>query len=291
VKGSLLLGLLAALAFAAFLGNTGPSEAASADPVLVGAGDIAHCAERGDERTARLLGNIPGTVFTTGDNAYDSGTAGQFRNCYDPTWGRYKARTRPVPGNHDYETRGAAPYFRYFGAKAGPAGRGYYSYDLGAWHVVTLNSERGFGPGSAQQEWLGADLAANSGGACTLAYWHHPVFSSGEHGSDPRMAATWKKLDEAGVDVVLTGHEHSYERFAPQTHEGVADPNGIRQFVVGTGGRDLRPFRAIVANSEARNSRSHGVLKLTLHAASYEWEFVPVGNSTFRDSGSEACTG
>jgi hypothetical protein len=196
-----------------------------------------------------------------------------------------------VPGNHDYETRGAAPYFRYFGAKAGPAGRGYYSYDLGAWHVVTLNSERGFGPGSAQQEWLRADLAANGGGACALAYWHHPVFSSGEHGSDPRMAATWKKLDEAGVDVVLTGHEHSYERFAPQTHEGVADPNGIRQFVVGTGGRELRPFRATVANSVVRNSRSHGVLKLTLHAVSYDWEFVPVGNSTFRDSGSGACTG
>jgi len=282
---------LAALIYAAFLGNAGPGEAASADPVLVGAGDIAHCAERGDERTANLLRNIPGTVFTTGDNAYDSGTAAQFRDCYDPTWGRYKARTRPVPGNHDYETRRAAPYYRYFGARAGPAGRGYYGYDLGAWHVVALNSERGFGPGSAQQEWLSAELAAHGGGVCTLAYWHHPVFSSGEHGSNPRMAATWKKLDEAGVDVVLTGHEHSYERFAPQTYEGVADPDGVRQFVVGTGGRELRPFRTVAANSEVRNSRSHGVLKLTLRAASYEWDFVPVGNSTFRDSGNGACTG
>jgi hypothetical protein len=124
--------------------------------------------------------------------------------------------------------RGAAPYFRYFGAKAGPAGRGYYSYDLGDRHVVALNSEREFGPGSAQREWLRVDLAARGGGACALAYWHHPVFSSGEHGSNPKMAATWKQLDEAGVDVVLTGHEHSYERFAPQNHEGAADPNGIR---------------------------------------------------------------
>jgi hypothetical protein len=144
--------------------------------------------------------------------------------------------------------------------------------------VVTLHSERGFGPGSVQQEWLSADLAAHGGGACTLAYWHHPVFSSGEHGNDPRMATTWKKLDEAGVDIVLTGHDHDYERFAPQTYEGVADPNGIRQFVVGTGGRDLRPFRAVQPNNEVRNSRSHGVLKPTLHAASYEWEFVPVGD-------------
>jgi len=294
VKGgsakSLPPALLAALICAAAFAYLGVGEASSAptDPVLVGAGDIAHCEERGDERTANLLRNIPGTVFTTGNNAYESGTARQFRECYEPTWGRYKARTRPVPGNHDYRTRGAAPYYRYFGANAGPAGLGYYSYDLGAWHVIALNSERPPVPGSAQQEWLSADLAADDG-ACTLAYWHRPVFSSGEHGSDPTMADTWKQLDEAGVDVVLTGHEHSYERFAPQSHEGVADPNGIRQFVVGTGGRDLRPFRTVHANSEVRNSSSHGVLKLTLHAASYDWEFVPVRGSTFRDSGSEAC--
>ena len=289
------------LAYASFDGASGALGPASAavtpaagdaagDPVLVGAGDIASCYERGDGRTARLLDGIPGTVFTTGDNAYDSGTAAQFRDCYGPTWGRHKGRTRPTPGNHDFRTRSAGPYFRYFGERAGPAGRGYYSYDLGAWHVVALDSNKAADPGSAQYEWLRADLAANQAG-CTAAYWHAPVFSSGEHGNNPKMTEIWKLLDEAGGDVVLAGHDHDYERFAPQDSAGNADPNGIRQFVVGTGGRFLRPFTTVQKNSEVRNSKDHGVLKLTLHEAGYDWEFVPVAGATFRDSGSAQCAG
>lgn len=261
---------------------------AAGDPVLVGAGDIAGCSATGDEKTARLLDGIPGTVFTTGDNAYDKGTARQFRKCYDPSWGRHEARTRPVPGNHDYETSDAAPYYDYFGKNAGRPGRGYYSYDRGAWHVLALNSNVATGVGSRQYEWARADLARNPN-ACAVAYWHHPVFSSGEHGGSPKMTSMWRLLDGAGVDVVVAGHDHDYERFAPQTSAGRANPNGIRQFVVGTGGRYLRPFSSVEPNSEVRNSSTFGVLKLTLHASSYDWEFVPEPGKTFRDSGSAPC--
>jgi 3',5'-cyclic AMP phosphodiesterase CpdA len=245
------------------------AEVASSDPVLVGAGDIASCDERGDEKTARLLDGIAGTVFTVGDNAYESGRAREYRRCYDPTWGRHKARTRPAPGNHDYRSSGGAPYYDYFGQKAGPAGRGYYSYDLGAWHVISLNSNIAAEAGSRQYEWLRKDLAANPS-ECAVAYWHHPVFNSGDTGNDPKMAEIWKLLDESGVDVVLAGHAHSYERFAPQDYLGNADPNGIREFVVGTGGRNLRPFSTVQANSEVCDSGTFGVLKLTLHATSYD---------------------
>lgn len=268
--------------------DTASTEVASDDPVLVGAGDIASCDERGDEKTARLLDGISGTVFTVGDNAYESGRAREYRRCYKPSWGRHKARTRPAPGNHDYRSSSAAPYYDYFGQKAGPAGRGYYSYDLGAWHVISLNSNVAAEEGSPQYEWLREDLAANQSG-CTVAYWHHAVFSSGEHGNDPTMAQTWKLLDESGVDVALVGHDHDYERFAPQNYDGTADPNGIRQFVVGTGGRHLRPFSNVRANSEVRNSNTRGVLKLTLHPTSYDWKFVPESGKTFSDSGSAAC--
>ena len=265
-----------------------PAEVVSGDQVLVGAGDIADCSERGDERTASLLNRIPGTVFTVGDNAYNSGTKAQFRDCYKPSWGRHKARTRPAPGNHDYRSPGAAPYYDYFGQKAGPTGRGYYSYDHGAWHVISLNSNIAAETDSSQYEWLRNDLAENSS-ECIAAYWHHAVFSSGEHGNDQKMAQVWKLLDESGVDVALVGHDHDYERFAPQDYAGKVDPNGIRQFVVGTGGRSLRPFSNVQANSEVRNSNTYGILKLTLHAASYDWEFVPEQGATFRDSGSAAC--
>ena len=271
--------------------NPALAEVASGDPVLVGAGDIASCDERGDEKTARLLDGIAGTVFTVGDNAYESGRAREYRRCYDPTWGRHKARTRPAPGNHDYRSSGGAPYYDYFGEKAGPAGRGYYSYDRGAWHVISLNSNVAAEEGSPQYEWLREDLAANPS-ECTVAYWHHAVFSSGEHGNDPTMAQIWKLLDESGVDVALVGHDHDYERFAPQNYDGTADPNGIRQFVVGTGGRHLRPFVNVQDNSEVRDSNTHGVLKLTLHATSYDWKFVPESGKTFSDSGTAApCVG
>jgi hypothetical protein len=259
------------------------------DAVLVGAGDIANCDPAGAEATARLLDHIDGTVVTLGDHAYPNGTAADFERCYEPTWGRHNVRTRPSPGNHDYLTDNARPYFATFGVNAGPAGRGYYSYNLGAWHIVSLNSQIASSLDSEQATWLRADLAANQA-TCTLAYWHVAVFSSGVvHGNNDTMKSIWNILTEAGTDVVLTAHEHTYERFAPQNSSAIADPNGIRQFVVGTGGAGLYAFGSIQPNSETRNNQAYGVLKLTLHVDSYNWEFVPVAGSTFRDTGSAPC--
>jgi acid phosphatase type 7 len=266
---------------------TPPLPSASA-AVLVGAGDIARCPPTGAAITASLLDRIPGTVFTVGDNAYDDGSTADFAECYEPTWGRHKARTRPAPGNHEYHSPGAAPYYAYFGAAAGPPGRGYYSYDIAGWHVLSLNSNVDAGAGSAQVAWLRADLAAHRT-RCAVAYWHHPVFSSGEHGNDRKMAEVWRVLDSAGVDLVLVGHDHNYERFAPQDYQGRADPGGIRQIVVGTGGGSLRAFGTIRANSEVRNSRTLGVIKVTLHPDSYEWQFVAQAGATFSDAGTAAC--
>jgi hypothetical protein len=266
--------------------------------ILVGAGDITGCSYGEDEATAKLLDGIGGTVFTVGDNAYDSGTVAEFENCYDPTWGRHKARTKPAPGNHEYYATGnASGYFKYFGAAAGDRGEGYYSYDLGEWHIVALNSQICGTDGSttcgsfdAQMRWLENDLAANKT-TCTLAYWHNPLFSSGsEHGNQDRMRPIWEALYAAGADVVVNGHEHDYERFAPQDPSGAADASrGIREFVVGTGGVALRPFGTIQPNSEVRDAETHGVLKLTLYSESYEWEFVPVAGKTFTDSGTDSC--
>ena len=271
-----------------------PSEAGviqvAADPVLVGAGDIADCLTTTDSGTAALLDGIEGTVFTAGDNAYPLGRAADFTNCYEPTWGPHKARTRPTPGNHDYLSPGAAPYYAYYGTHAGPPGRGYYSYDLGAWHIVSLNSNIPAQAGSPQEQWLRADLAANPT-QCTLAYWHHPLFSSGPHSNDPRTLDLWRALYEFGADVIVTGHDHDYEQFHRQNPDGVADVNGIREFVVGTGGTTLRPFEVIKPNSAVRDSDTHGVLKLTLHPTSYDWEFLPIAGQTFTDSGSRPCVG
>jgi hypothetical protein len=261
------------------------------DPVFVGAGDIALCGSDGAEATARLLDGIAGTVFTLGDNAYEAGTAEQFRDCYDPSWGRHKARTRPSPGNHDYGTPGAAGYYDYFGESAGPDRRGYYSFDFGAWHVVSLNSEVDAGPESAQAQWLQADLAAHAA-TCTLAYWHKPLFSSGSvHGNDRHMRAIWQILAAARADVVLNGHDHIYERFAPQNVDGAADPQGMREFVAGAGGSNLYGIGQVQPNSEVRGIGTFGVLKLTLHATSYDWEFVPVEGGAFSDAGSASCVG
>ena len=261
------------------------------DAVLVGAGDIAQCSSKGDEATAALLDRTPGTVFTTGDNVYPSGSAADFSKCYQPSWGRHKARTRPAPGNHDYKTPGAGGYFQYFGANAGPAGKGWYSYNTGSWHVIVLNSNCnvvGCDANSAQGQWLRADLAANPR-ACTAAIYHHPRFSSGNHGSDPGMQALWGPLYDNGVDVVLNGHDHSYERFAPMDGAGRANPSGIRQFVVGTGGAAGKAFNGAQANSELRKSGSNGLLKLTLHNGSYDWEFLATAGDSFRDSGRGTC--
>jgi len=263
--------------------------------VLVGAGDIANCAisdGSGAVATAALLDRIPGTVFTVGDHAYPSGTAKEFRDCYDASWGRHKARTRPAPGNHDYLTSNAKAYYEYFGNSAGPDRRGYYSYTLGAWHVVSLNSFIAADRGSPQIEWLRKDLKDNRA-TCTLAYWHIPVFSSGPHGSDVRTSAhmleAWRVLYEFGADVVINGHDHDYERFAPQDPKGKADPRGVREFVVGTGGGGTYDFRQIRPNSEVRNSRSYGVLKLVLGATDYNWDFVSGAGEPFQDRGASAC--
>jgi hypothetical protein len=265
-------------------------------PVLVGAGDIARCSSDADEATAKLLDGIPGTVFTVGDNVYWSGTAREFKKCYAPSWGRHKERTRPALGNHEYVTAGAAGYFGYFGAAAGDPSKGYYSYDLGEWHLIALNSNCGeeevrCGPGSAQVQWLEEDLAANDDKRCTLAYFHHPLFSSGEkHGSTAAVEPLWEVLYEAGADVVLSAHEHNYERFALQDPSGKADPQrGIREFVVGTGGAEHYPILDPLPNSEVHNDETYGVLKLTLHPKSYQWRFLPAAGGEFIDSGDDQC--
>lgn len=272
----------------------GPGLASDApgDPVLVGAGDIADCGRDTDEATAALLDHIPGTVFTAGDNAYPSGTAAQFRECYGPSWGRHLARTRPAPGNHDWETAGLAGYLGYFGAAAAPAGPSWYAYDLGAWHVIVLdaNCDRvgGCGPDSPQGKWLADDLAATTA-RCTMAIWHQPRFSSGEHGNDESVAPFWRALYEAGADVVVNGHDHDYERFAPQDPDGQADEaRGLREFVVGTGGAALRDFPRSAANSVVRAAVAHGVVRFVLHPASFEWRFVTT-TGEFSDTGSGAC--
>jgi hypothetical protein len=267
----------------------------SNDVVLVGAGDIASCSSSGDEATAALLDGIPGTVYTLGDNVYDSGTASEYANCYHPSWGRHKARTMPTPGNHEYNTLNATGYYGYFGAVAGDPSQGYYSYDLGDWHVIVLNSNLSCAviscaASSPQVAWLRADLTNNSK-ACTIAYWHHPRFNSGaSHGNNTAVGPFWDVLYEFNADVILNGHEHVYERFAPQTPGAVADGvRGIRQFTVGTGGRSHYTFGSIQPNSEVREGNTYGVLKLTLRSNGYDWQFVPVAGASFTDTGSGTC--
>jgi len=282
-----------AVFFVSGLGSLAPwSEsglAQTGDPVFVGAGDIANCNSTEDEATAKLLDNITGTVFTLGDNAYPDGTLSQFNNCYGPTWGRHKNRTKPSPGNHDYHVNGADGYFDYFGAAAGDRSKGYYSYNLGAWHIIVLNSEISHSAGSTQEQWLRSDLAANPK-TCTLAYWHKPRFSSGQHGNINSTQTFWQALYDYRADVVLSGHDHTYERFAPQSATGQADASrGIRQFVVGTGGKSLYSFTSNQPNSQVRNNTTYGVLKLTLHSTSYDWQFVPIAGQNFTDSGSANC--
>src|SRR5438309_5462297 len=259
--------------------------------VLVGAGNVATCRNSNDAATATLLDGIPGTVFADGDLAYDNGAKDRFNKCYNPTWGRHKARTRPTPGEIEYKQGGAQPYFNYFGAAAGTPGQGYYSYDLGDWHVVVLNSGISTATGSAQEQWLRGDLAA-SPARCTVAYWHHPRFFSGSSAqSNPAVKPLWDDLYAAGAEIVINAHYENYERFALQTSSGTADPQlGIRQFTVGTGGIGVNSFGGgTAANSEVHNSGTPGVLKLTLAANSYSWQFIPIAGFSFTDSGSGAC--
>ena len=267
-----------------------PSQPASSeDVVFVGAGDIANCELlTGARATATLLDGIEGAVFTLGDHAYLRGTDTEFKRCYDSTWGRHKARTHPTPGNHDYLTAHGRPYFEYFGENAGPDERGYYSFDLGAWHIISLNSSV-VAALPAQAKWLRDDLAAHPVD-CVLAYWHAPIFSSGPHAPDSTMKDTWSILYKAGVDVVLNGHDHIYERFAPQDDKGKADPeHGIRQFIVGVGGGGVYKFGKTAANSEVRDNSTYGVLKLTLGPGRYAWQFVAMPGSRFTDTGTGSC--
>jgi hypothetical protein len=263
---------------------TPSSTPSSGSVVLVGAGDISSCSQNNDEATAKLLDGISGMVFTAGDDAYANGTYSEFVNCYDPTWGRHKARTQPVPGNHEYNTAGAAGYFQYFNNIAP-----YYAYNLGTWRIYALNSEIDASASSPQVAWLQADLAANPN-LCVLAYWHKPRWSSGTtHGSTSSMQTMWQVLYGAGAELVLNGHEHNYERFTQMNGTGVATSQGLREFVVGTGGAGLYSFGSILSTSQVHNSSTFGVLKLTLKAGSYDWQFVPVAGSTFTDSGSGTC--
>jgi len=263
-------------------------------PVLLsGAGDIAEAGGK-QAATATLLDAIPGTVFAAGDQAYPDGALSQYQTLYDPAWGRHKARTRPAPGNHDYVTPGAPGYFAYFGVAAtGDSGKYYYSYDLGTWHVISLNGEISTSAGSAQEVWLKADLAASTK-TCTIAYIHRPRFSAGHHGSNGFMHAIWKDLYSAGAEIYVAGHNHDYERFAPQNADslGVADPvRGIREFVVGTGGAAAEAWSVTppLPNEEVWANPTWGVLKLTLYATTYTWEFVPIAGEAFTDSGSGTC--
>jgi 3',5'-cyclic AMP phosphodiesterase CpdA len=288
--------------------RTPSPEVVAGSPVVVAVGDIAHCRSEGDEATARLLGSIDGsTVLTLGDSAYGQGSAQNYEKCYDPAWGRFKGRTRPVPGNHDYYTEGAAGYFDYFGKAAGEPDKGYYSYDLGAWHLVALNSNceevlGGCGASSPQVRWLKADLAKDDK-SCTLAYFHHPLFTSGKYRPGiPEVRLLWEALYAAGADVVLNGHDHNYQRFAPQGPDGRTDPeHGIREFVVGTGGKSHyaitwgmpgQYFPEVwlpMANIQAYDGETNGVLKLTLRPKGYEWRFIPAAGGEFRDSGGDQC--
>jgi len=237
------------------------------------------------------LGLSPAAVLLLGDNQYENGALAKYLASYDPSWGRLKAVTRPAPGNHEYVTANAQGYYSYFGTAAGDPTRGWYGFDLGGWHQVALNSNctaiGGCGAASAQGQWLAADLAAHPG-VCTLAFWHHPRFSSGPHGNDAGFVDFWTLLQAAGADVVLNGHDHGYERFAPQSPAGAADPTGPREFVIGTGGKDLTSVVAVQPNSEVRNYGSFGILELKLYPEGYEWRFLSDTGSTL-DSGRGLC--
>ena len=275
--------------------------------VLVGAGDIARCESDGDEQTAALLDSVvsdatvPSVVFTLGDNAYGRATREKFWECYEPTWGRHKSITRPVPGNHDYRNGfmwfilggHAGPYFDYFSVFPGQAGErddGWYHYQHGGWDVYALNTNQGkrVEPGSRQWVWLQNELERRPN-QCSIAYMHHPRFSTSKHGDNERMRDTWELLAQYGVDVILAGHDHNYQRFDAQDGDGRPSDIGIRQFVVGTGGTYLHTEDRGTSGALVRwTAAHHGVLKLTLHAGSYFWEFI-VEDGTVWDSGSSVC--
>ena len=298
VVAVLLVVLVAGLGLAFAFMRGGADEGESGSHVLLAAGDIAECADQGDEATAEILARFPdATIQTLGDNAYPRGTSTDFDECYNPSWGRYKDRTWAAAGNHDHSTKDAQGYSDYFRSRGGPFDKYYYSYDLGSWHVVVLNGDcwrvEGCEVGDPQVQWLRDDLAAHPS-RCTLAVAHRPPFSSGRYGEPKdtrRVQPIWQTLYERGVELFLTAHEHSYERFAPMNAQGERDDErGVRLFVAGTGGGNLRRFENDpLPTTEVRNDDTWGVLKLTLKPTGYDWEFLPVDGKSFTDSGSGAC--
>jgi acid phosphatase type 7 len=270
-----------------------------APAVLIGAGDISYCSSQylGDDQTAVVLAQLlqrypEAAIFTAGDNVQGEGLDWEYRDCFNPTWGQFKARIHPVPGNHDFMTAAGANYYAYFGAAAGQAGQGWYSYDLGSWHIVALNSncnDVSCVDGSAQVKWLQQDLADHSG-SCTLLYWHNPRWSSGLAGSQPAVSAFWNAAVQYNAAIVINGDDHDYERFAPLDAAGKPDPAGVREFVAGTGGSPERAWGdQALPGSEVRSNDTWGVLVFKLYPGRYEWEFAPVAGGTFRDSGSGTC--
>jgi len=275
--------------------------------VLLAVGDIGNCATNGDELTAVLVDSllkadsaakVSDVIATLGDNAYPDGSARDFVRCFAPSWGdsnkRIMKQIRPAPGNHEHLSGMAAPYYDYFGSRAGSPKKGYYSYDLGDWHIITLNSELEVNTGfteaerNAQLDWLAADLKGNTK-VCTMAYWHNPRWSSGWHGSDPRLDVLWQRLYNAGVDVILNGHDHDYERFLPQAPTGVVDSaKGITEFIAGTGGGGLRGITRKVASSAFRLEGYYGILKLTLGSKEYQWAFLDTSGHVW-DPGAGKC--
>lgn len=272
------------------LASAGPAPSGlPAEVVLLAVGDIASCDVSADELVGELAARLEGTIALLGDIAYQHGSFADFASCFDPTWGPIRDRLRPAPGNHEYETKNASGYFAYFGAIVGSIGEGWYSYDLGSWHLIALNSNcdaiGGCGRGSPQLAWLEQDLASSGAsrpGACTLAYWHHPRWSSGRHGTNDMTDALWDALTAAGADVVLVGHDHDYERMKPI--------DGIRSFVVGTGGRSLYEWPgSVLPATEGRANDTYGLLELTLGDGDYAWRFVPATGGSFTDSGQAEC--
>jgi hypothetical protein len=255
---------------------------------ILGAGDIGMCDSPGTAETAKLVAGLEGQVLLAGDLAYMHGSAIDFRNCFDPYWGRFRPRWRPVPGNHEYETPNASGYFGYFGEAADPDGLGgYYSFTTGDWLVLMLNSNIPAGRGSAQWEFARRQLDLQQT-PCTLAVWHHPLFSSGPNGPNGQMQDMWSLFEAAPVEVVLNGHDHVYERFARQMADGRAEAaRGIRQFTVGTGGASLYGFTRSAANSEVRLAE-FGVIQLTLEPAQFRWEFRTT-NGNIADAGLDTC--
>jgi calcineurin-like phosphoesterase family protein len=316
VFGSLLL---AAGSPSVSRGSTVRADAAG-DPVIAAVGDMAcdpsdvnyngglgvgnKCRQQATSDLAAAGGYA--AVLALGDEQYECGGYQAFLQAYDPTWGRVRAITRPTPGNHEYlqsnnsagtgcgSLATARGYFDYFGSAAGTKGKGYYSFDIGSWHLIALNANcrftTGCKAGSAQEKWLKADLAASSA-TCTLAFWHQPRFSSAKvHGNNDKYAAFWDDLYAAGADLVLNGHFHAYERFAPQDPNQQPDPTtGIREIVVGTGGEGYQQFGAVQPNSEVRGTKLNGILAVTLHPDGYDWEYVAIPGETFSEAGSDLC--